>query len=105
MPKSTLAELPACDNHTFEPDWTETHACFNCSMRAVSASERIHERNPSEFQICSRWPEGAVPVEVTHDVPFQYWPEEQDVLEVPLVELTQEDPFHIWPEGQDVVPE
>ncbi len=48
-----------------------------------------------------------VVVELTQEVPFQYWPEGQVILVVEgeVVELTQELPFQYWPEGQVVVVE
>ncbi len=50
--------MPAPDVQMFVPPDTFAHACFNCSMRAGSASVRIHDLSPNEFQTISLCPAG-----------------------------------------------
>jgi len=60
MPKSPLEAVPALGIHMFALCGTFAHACLRESMRAASASARIHERRLLSFHTCSFWPDEGV---------------------------------------------
>ena len=93
IPKSVLCELPASAVHTFEFDGTFAHACFKLSMRAVSASLRIHDRSPSEFHRSSRCPCGAGGGAVDGHGGIWHHPPPPEELE-----------HHVWPPVQEPGP-
>jgi hypothetical protein len=84
MPKSTLVDTPALGIQTLAPVGTLAQDCMSWAMRAGSASVRICELSPNEFQVCVVWL--AVLVLSAQAVPFQYCPEEQVVLVLPPLE-------------------